>query len=135
MGATKEDPRKEEFNGVEWTVGHTPHVSLSFSLRDYLLWLISNFFFILWQLGTMKSSLVTHVQQVLIPVANGSEAAEIVTIADILRRAKVDVVIASVEKSVKVLASQGTKIVADKLIGKAAESIYDLIILPVSQIK
>ncbi|KAG5526460.1 hypothetical protein RHGRI_032659 [Rhododendron griersonianum] len=92
MGATKEDSRKEEFNGVEWTVGHTPHV--------------------------------------LIPVANGSEAAEIVMIADILRRAKVDVVIASVEKSVKILASQGTKIVADKLIGKAAESIYDLIILP-----
>lgn len=79
----------------------------------------------------MKSSLVTHVRQVLIPVANGSEAAEIVTIADILRRAKVDVVIASVEKSVKILASQGTKIIADKFIGKAAESIYDLIILPV----
>lgn len=71
----------------------------------------------------------------LIPVANGSEAVEIVAIADILRRAKVDVVIASVERSVKILASQGTKIVADKLIGKAAESIYDLIILPVRQIK
>lgn len=92
MTAPKEDPRKEESNGVEWTVDHTP--------------------------------------QVLIPVANGSEAVEIVAIADILRRAKVDVVIASVERSVKILASQGTKIVADKLIGKAAESIYDLIILP-----
>lgn len=39
--------------------------------------------------------------------------------------------VASVEKSVKVLASQGVKIVADKLIGDAAGSIYDLIILPV----
>ena len=42
-----------------------------------------------------------------------------------------DVVVASVEKSVKILASRGTRIVADKLIGEAAESIYDLIILPV----
>ena len=79
----------------------------------------------------MRSSLITKMQQVLIPVANGSEEIEVVTIADILRRAKVDVVIASVEKSMRVLTSQGTKIVADKLIGSAAESIYDLIILPV----
>ena len=71
------------------------------------------------------------VMQVLIPVANGSEAIEVVTIADILRRAKVDVIIASLEKSVQILASQGTKIVADKLISDAAESIYDIIILPV----
>ncbi|KAG4164829.1 hypothetical protein ERO13_A13G041000v2 [Gossypium hirsutum] len=67
---------------------------------------------------------------VLVPVANGSEEIEIVTIVDILRRAKVDVVVASVEKSVKILASQGVKIIADKLIGDAAGSIYDLIILP-----
>lgn len=56
-----------------------------------------------------------------------------VTIVDILRRAKVHVVVASVEKSVKILASRGTKIVADKLISQAAESIYDLIILPVRE--
>ncbi|CAL5329264.1 hypothetical protein CsSME_00009598 [Camellia sinensis var. sinensis] len=92
MNSANENPRKEEFNGVDWTVDHNPHV--------------------------------------LIPVANGSEEIEVVTIVDILRRAKVDVVIASVEKSVQILASHGTKIVADKLIGSAAESIYDLIILP-----
>ncbi|KAK6282575.1 hypothetical protein POUND7_016400 [Theobroma cacao] len=71
-----------------------------------------------------------HTPRVLVPVANGSEEIEVVSIIDILRRAKVDVVVASVEKSVKVLASQGVKIVADKLIGDAAGSIYDLIILP-----
>lgn len=54
-----------------------------------------------------------------------------VTIADILRRAKVDVVVASVEKSRKIKASRGTRIIADKLIGESAESIFDLIILPV----
>ena len=71
----------------------------------------------------------------LIPIANGSEEIEVVTIVDILRRAKADVVISSVEKSLHILASQGTKIVADMLIGSAAESIYDLIILPVRQKK
>lgn len=54
-----------------------------------------------------------------------------VTIVDILRRAKVDVVVASVERHLQILASQGTKIVADQLIGEAAETSYDLIILPV----
>lgn len=73
----------------------------------------------------------SNVIQVLIPIANGSEEIEIVTIADILRRAKVDVVVASVEKSTQIVASQGTKIIAKKLISDAAEAIYDLIILPV----
>ncbi|KAB1208539.1 hypothetical protein CJ030_MR7G007482 [Morella rubra] len=73
---------------------------------------------------------VDHPPRVLIPVGNGSEVIEIVAVADILRRAKVDVVVASVEKSVQIWTSQRTKIVADKLIGDAAESIYDLIILP-----
>ncbi|XP_059652884.1 protein DJ-1 homolog C [Cornus florida] len=92
MKTALDNPRKEEFNEVEWAIGHNPHV--------------------------------------LIPVANGSEEIEVVTIVDILRRAKVDVVVASVEKSTQILASQGTKIVADKSIDSASESIYDLIILP-----
>lgn len=65
------------------------------------------------------------------PVANGSEEVEVVTIADVLRRAKVDVTVASVERSLRITASRGTKIVTDKLIGEAAESAYDLILLPV----
>lgn len=77
----------------------------------------------------------SYVVQVLIPIANGSEEIEIVTIVDILRRAKVDVVVASVERSTQIVASQGIKIIADKSISDAAESVYDLIILPVSQTK
>lgn len=69
--------------------------------------------------------------QVLVPVANGSEEIEVVTIVDILRRAKANVVVASVEKSLQILASRGTKITADKMIGAAADSVHDLIILPV----
>ncbi|XP_056163791.1 protein DJ-1 homolog C-like [Syzygium oleosum] len=74
---------------------------------------------------------VDHTPRVLIPIANGCENIEVVTIVDILRRAKVDVVVASVERHLQILALQGTKIVADKLIGEAAETSYDLIILPV----
>ncbi|XP_030525004.1 protein DJ-1 homolog C [Rhodamnia argentea] len=73
---------------------------------------------------------VDHNPRVLIPIANGCEDIEVVTIVDILRRAKVDVVVASVERHLQILASQGTKIVADELIGDAAETSYDLIILP-----
>ncbi|KAF8112330.1 hypothetical protein N665_0065s0102 [Sinapis alba] len=73
---------------------------------------------------------LNHTPRVLMPVANGSEEVEVVTIADVLRRAKVDVTVASVERSLRITASQGTKIVTDKLIGEAAESSYDLILLP-----
>ncbi|KAK7400789.1 hypothetical protein VNO78_12096 [Psophocarpus tetragonolobus] len=71
-----------------------------------------------------------HTPSVLVPIAHGSEEIEVVTLVDILRRAKANVIVASVEKSLEVLASQGTKIVADILIGDAQESAYDLVILP-----
>ncbi|XXG86676.1 hypothetical protein AAC387_Pa11g1524 [Persea americana] len=68
---------------------------------------------------------------VLVPIANGSEEMEVVMLVDILRRARVDVVVASVEKSMQIVASRNTKLVADKSIAAAAaESVYDLIILP-----
>lgn len=54
-----------------------------------------------------------------------------VTVVDILRRAKANVVIASVEKSLRVTTSGNTKIMADKMISAAADSVHDLIILPV----
>ncbi|CAI9101945.1 OLC1v1000116C3 [Oldenlandia corymbosa var. corymbosa] len=75
---------------------------------------------------------LNHTPQVLLPVANGSEVIEVVTIVDILRRARATVVVASVEKSMQILGSQALTIVADSLISTAAEATYDLIILPVS---
>ncbi|WVZ92523.1 hypothetical protein U9M48_038580 [Paspalum notatum var. saurae] len=67
---------------------------------------------------------------VLLPIANGSEEMEIIILVDILRRAKINVVLASVEKSPNIIGSQRMKIVADKSIMSASDSIYDLIILP-----
>ena len=69
--------------------------------------------------------------QVLLPIAHGSEEIEVVTIADVLRRAKANVVVASVEKSLQILASRGIKIIADISISDAQGLEYDLIILPV----
>jgi protein deglycase len=65
----------------------------------------------------------------LVPIADGSEEIEAVSIIDILRRADVDVTVASVD-DLTITASRGTKIVADVLIGTCAEETYDLIALP-----
>ncbi|KAL9433192.1 hypothetical protein AB3S75_028084 [Citrus x aurantiifolia] len=68
--------------------------------------------------------------QILVPIANGSEEMEAVIIIDILRRAKANVVVASVEDKLEILASRQVKLVADMLIDEAAKLSYDLIVLP-----
>ncbi|XVE86033.1 hypothetical protein DITRI_Ditri18aG0003800 [Diplodiscus trichospermus] len=70
-----------------------------------------------------------HTPHILVPIANGSKEIEVVTITALPRRAKVDVVVALVEKSVKVSASRDVKIIANKFIGDATGSIFDMIIL------
>ncbi|CAA6658888.1 unnamed protein product [Spirodela intermedia] len=89
-------------------------------------------------LGTVFGSSVSQelggnlLSTVLVPVANGSEDDEVCNSRGILLRAKVEVVVASVERSTKSLASQNTTIIADKSISAAAEiSNMILIILPV----
>ena len=51
--------------------------------------------------------------RVLVPIANGSEDIEVVTIIDILRRGGVEVVVASVHDQQIITAANGTKIEAD----------------------
>jgi 4-methyl-5(b-hydroxyethyl)-thiazole monophosphate biosynthesis len=55
-----------------------------------------------------------------------------VMIIDILRRAKANVVVASVEDKLEILASRQVKLVADVLLDEAANLPFDLIVLPVS---
>jgi 4-methyl-5(b-hydroxyethyl)-thiazole monophosphate biosynthesis len=57
---------------------------------------------------------------------------EAVIIIDILRRAKANVVVASVDDKLEILASRKVKLVADVLLDEAAKFSYDLIVLPVS---
>ncbi|XP_030930215.1 protein DJ-1 homolog B [Quercus lobata] len=68
--------------------------------------------------------------KILVPIANGTEEMEAVMIIDILRRAKANVVVASVEDKLEILASRNVKLVADVLLDEAANLSYDLIVLP-----
>ena len=68
-------------------------------------------------------------KKVLIPIADGIEEIEAVSIIDVLRRAGAEVTVASVAK-LQVTASRGVKLVADKLISQCAGETYDLIALP-----
>jgi 4-methyl-5(b-hydroxyethyl)-thiazole monophosphate biosynthesis len=68
-------------------------------------------------------------RRVLVPIADGTEELEAVTIIDVLRRAGARVTIASVG-ALQVTASRGVKIVADCLIADCTEQVYDLIVLP-----
>lgn len=66
----------------------------------------------------------------LVPVANGSEDIESVTIIDVLRRAGVDVTVASVHAEPTVTAARQTRITAEALITDCTEQTFDLIALP-----
>jgi len=66
---------------------------------------------------------------VLVPIADGTEELEAVTIIDILRRAGAEVTVASVGE-LQITASRGVKITADCSIEDCKEKEYDLIALP-----
>lgn len=65
----------------------------------------------------------------LIVLAEGFEEIEAITPIDVLRRADVDVAVASVGK-LMVKGSRGVVIQADRLLEECADQVYDVIILP-----
>ncbi|KAA8523983.1 hypothetical protein F0562_010586 [Nyssa sinensis] len=68
--------------------------------------------------------------QILVPIADGTEEMEATMIIDILRRAKAEVVVASVGDKLEILASRKVKLVADMPLEEAVKRSYDLIVLP-----
>ena len=68
-------------------------------------------------------------KSVLVPIADGSEELEAVSIIDVLRRAGASVTVASVGE-LQITASRGVKLVADKLLSDCVDTEYDLIALP-----
>lgn len=68
-------------------------------------------------------------KKVLVPIADGSEELEAVTIIDVLRRAEIEVTVASV-KEMQVTCSRKTKIVADALLADCLDASFDMIVLP-----
>lgn len=67
--------------------------------------------------------------RVLIPVADGSEEMETVIVADTLRRAKWEVVLAGL-KDGPITASRGVKIVPDTTMARVDPAAFDAIVIP-----
>jgi len=66
----------------------------------------------------------------LVPLADGFEDIEAVSIVDVLRRGGVQVVTASIGQDTHVRSAHGIKMEADAIFADAAEDEYDAIILP-----
>jgi len=67
--------------------------------------------------------------RVLVPLAQGCEELEAVTIIDILRRAGIEVVSAGLEEG-PVTASRGVRLLPDKTLEEALSQDYDMVALP-----
>ncbi len=70
-----------------------------------------------------------HTPLVLVPLAQGCEELEAVTITDLLTRAGINVVTAGLDQKT-VIASRGMKLVADNLLDDVLEKDFDMIVLP-----
>lgn len=68
--------------------------------------------------------------KVLIPLADGFEEVEAVTVIDVLRRGGVEVVTASVHDRLEVRGAHGLALKADRQFDEAQKDSYDAIVLP-----
>lgn len=66
---------------------------------------------------------------VLIPLAQGCEELEAVTLIDLLRRAGVNVVTAGLDDQ-PVIASRGTRLIPDTSLDKVAQQEFNMVVLP-----
>lgn len=69
-------------------------------------------------------------KRALIAVADGSEDLECVTLIDVLRRAEIEVVLASVEDRRMITCARGTRLTADAMLLDVLAQDFDLIVLP-----
>ena len=65
----------------------------------------------------------------LIPISNGFEEIEAITIIDVCKRADIQVTIAGVE-NLETIGAHGIKIIADKIIEDISSDDFDIIVLP-----
>lgn len=66
----------------------------------------------------------------LIPVADGVEEIEAVTLIDVLRRAQIEVTVASIEHDLTVTCSRNVRLTADAPFKEAVKTEYQLVALP-----
>ncbi|VAW62930.1 DJ-1/YajL/PfpI superfamily, includes chaperone protein YajL (former ThiJ), parkinsonism-associated protein DJ-1, peptidases PfpI, Hsp31 [hydrothermal vent metagenome] len=68
-------------------------------------------------------------KRVLIPLAQGCEELEAITISDLLTRAGIDVVTCGLDEQ-SVVASRGTTIIPKTVLKKVANELFDMLVLP-----
>ena len=66
----------------------------------------------------------------VIAVADGIEDLECVTLIDVLRRAEIDVVVASIEGRRMITCARGTRLTADTMLVDVLAQEFDLVVLP-----
>ncbi|KAG5546133.1 hypothetical protein RHGRI_018346 [Rhododendron griersonianum] len=106
-----------ERNPMEWTFDTCPKVKLLILERGLTM-------------SVCGRASCSGLRKILVPVADGSEEMEATNIIDILRRAKAEVVVASVEEKLEIVATRNVKLVADVFLDEALNSSYDLVVLP-----
>jgi len=67
--------------------------------------------------------------KIIVPISNGFEEIEAISIIDICRRAQIDVTIAALE-NIETIGAHNIKITADCMINEINENEFDMIILP-----
>lgn len=67
--------------------------------------------------------------KIIVPISNGFEEIEAISIIDICRRAQIEVTIAAVE-NIETIGAHNIKITADCMINEVDENEFDMIILP-----
>lgn len=67
---------------------------------------------------------------VLVAVAHGSESLETVTLVNLLRRAGLDVTVASIEASTQIEGTRGIRLIADALLVDVIDAPWQLVVLP-----
>jgi 4-methyl-5(b-hydroxyethyl)-thiazole monophosphate biosynthesis len=69
-------------------------------------------------------------KRALIAVADGVEDLELVTLIDVLRRAEIEVLVASIEARRMFSCARGTRLTADAMLVDVLAQDFDLIVLP-----
>lgn len=69
-------------------------------------------------------------KRALIAVADGVEDLECVTLIDVLRRAEIEVLVASIEERRMITCARGTRLTADAMLVDVLAQDFDLIVLP-----
>src|SRR5690606_29242830 len=82
-----------------------------------------------WVRATTGESFAMN-SRALLAVADGVEDLETVTILDVLRRAEIEVVVASIEAGLGVTCARGSRLTADVVLADVLDQAFDLLVLP-----